>query len=199
MTKLTVFAGAALAALMTTGVAQAQSGHVGLSYQANDTGGSDDIESLAVSGAVLLGSHVQLNGRYADVEDGSVDAFGIDAFVFNRNDSSAFGGFVGYQSFDVGSSLEEWTIGGFGEFYTGNTNWTGQLGYSDTEGEVRVIHLDGQVRHFLSANFSVQGNLGYGDLEFDSGGSTDYWSGGLGGEVQFSGAPISIQRWMTRI
>lgn len=187
-----VFAGAALAALMTAGVANAQSGHVGLSYQNNDSGGGGDVENLAVSGAVLLGSNVQLNGRYADVEDGDVDAFGLDAFLFSRSDSSAFGGFVGYQSFDFGSSVEEWTIGGVGELYTGNTNWTGQLGYSDTEDEVRVIHLDGQVRHFLSPNFSFQGNLGYGDIEFDSAGSTDYWSGGLGGEFQFTGAPISI-------
>lgn len=192
MRNMTVFAGAAVAALMTAGAAHAQSGHVGLSYQSNDTGGGSDVESLALSGAVLLGSNVQINGRYADVEDGLVDVWSLDAFLFSRGDSSAFGGFVGYNTVDVGASLEEWSFGGFGEIYTGNTNWTAQLGYSDTEGDVRVIHLDGQARHFLTSNFSLQGNLGYGDVEFDGSGSVDYWSGGIGGEFQFTGVPISI-------
>lgn len=194
MRKLAVFAGAALAALMTTGVAHAQSGHVGLSYQSNDFGGGGDLDSTALSGAVLLGSHVQLNGRYAnlDVGGGDIDFWGFDGFLFSRSSGGAFGGFVGYDTLDAGGSVDEWSIGGFGELYTGNTNWTGQLGYADTEGEIRVIHLDGQARHFLSPNFSIQGNLGYGDVEFDGGGSTDYWSGGIGAEVQFTGAPISI-------
>lgn len=189
-----VFAGAALAALMTAGVAHAQSGHVGLSYQNNDIGGGD-IESTAVSGAVLLGSNVQINGRYASLEEGGGDAdyLGVDAFLFGRSASSAFGGYVGFDTVDLGGGdADEWSVGGVGELYTGNTNWTVQLGYGDTEGEVRVIHIDGQARHFLSSNFSIQGNLGYGDVEFDAGGSDDYWSGGIGGEFQFTGAPISI-------
>jgi hypothetical protein len=179
---------------MLTGAAHAQSGHVGLSYQNNDTGGGGDIESTALSGAVLLGSNVQINGRYANLEAGGTDLdyWGIDGFLFSRSGGGAFGGFVGYDRFEAGGDLEEWSIGGFAELYSGNTNWTGQLGYADTEGDIRVIHLDGQARHFLSPNFSFQGNLGYGDIDASGGGGSDYWSGGLGAEFQFTGAPISI-------
>jgi hypothetical protein len=56
---------------------------------------------------------------------------------------------------------------------------------------VQVIHLDGEGRFFLTENLSVQGNLGYGDLDSDFGG-TDYWTGGIGAEWLIPGAAVSI-------
>jgi hypothetical protein len=194
MRNITVFAGAALAALMAAGGAQAQSGYVGLSYQSNDVGGGSDVDSTAVSGAVALGPNFQVNGRYASVDagGGDIDAWSIDGFLFSRSSGGAFGGFLGYDTFDSGSSADEWSVGGFAELYSGNTNWTAQLGYADTEGDVSVIHLDGQGRFFPSPDFSLQGNLGYGDVDVDGGGDTSYWSAGLGGEFQLTGTPVSI-------
>src|SRR5262245_34251460 len=143
MRNMTIFAGAALAALMAAGGAQAQSGYVGLSYQSNDVGGSTDVDSTALSGAVALGSNLQVNARYASVDaGGDIDSWGVDGFLFSRNSGGAFGGYLGYDTFDVGSSIDEWSVGGFAELYSGNTNWTAQLGYADTEGDVSVIHLD---------------------------------------------------------
>jgi hypothetical protein len=198
--KKVAFISAALAALVSAGAAQAQSGHVDLSYQNTDIG-SGDLDSTALSGAFLLGEHVQLNGRYATLDGGGgdVDYWGIDGFLFNRGEGGAYGGYVGYDALDGGPSIDEWSIGGFGQLYAGNTTWTGQLGYADTEGDVRVIHLDGEARHFVNENFSIQGNLGYGDIEASGGGGDDYWSGGIGAEMQFTGAPISINGGWQRI
>lgn len=191
--KTKVFVGAAIAALMTAGAAHAQ-GHVGLSYQNTDFGSGTDISTLTVDGAALLGSNFQVNGAYSSVEDGDGDAFSIDGFLFNRSDTSAIGAFLGYQSLDLGgsSSADSWSIGGFGQLYRGNTTWSGQIGYNDTEGDIAIIHVDGEARHFFSDNFSAQVNLGYGDIDVSGGSGGDFWSGGVGGELQFSSAPISI-------
>jgi hypothetical protein len=191
--KKAAFAGAAIAALMSAGAAYAQSGYVGLSYQESDSGGSSSLDTTAVSGAFLLGEHFQANARYADLSSGGADYWAIDGFLFSRNDQSAYGGFLGYDTFESGSSsYDEWSIGGFGQWYHGNTTWTGQLGYADTEGEVHVIHIDGEGRHFVNDNFSFQGNLGYGDVDGSGGGSVNYWTGGIGAEWQFASAPISL-------
>lgn len=190
--KTRIFAGAAIAALMSAGAAHAN-GYVGAAYQSTDFGGGSDTETPSINGAILLGEHFQLNGHYATNDDIDVDAIGLDAFLFNRGETSAIGGYASYQSIDLGpSSADEWGLGVFGQLYRGNTTWTGQLGYNDTEGDVSVIHLDGEWRHFFTDNFSVQGNLGYGDVEVDSGGGGDYWSAGLGAEWRFTGTPISI-------
>jgi hypothetical protein len=188
-----LFVGAAIAALMTAGAAHAQ-GHVGLSYQNTDFGSGSDLSTITVDGAALLGSNFQVNGAYSSIEDGDGDAFSIDGFLFSRNDTSAFGAYLGYQSLDLGgsSNADSWGIGGFGQLYTGNTTWSGQLGYNDTEGDISVIHVDGEARHFFSDNFSAQLNLGYGDVDVSGGSGTDFWSGGIGAEWQFTGAPISI-------
>jgi hypothetical protein len=188
-----VFAGAAVVALMSAGAAHAQ-GHVGLSYQNTDFGSGAEISSTTVDGAFLLGSNVQVNGAYSSIEDGDGDGFSVDGFLFNRSATGAFGGFLGYQSLDLGgsSSADSWSIGGFGQHYSGNTTWTGQLGYNDTEGDISIIHLDGEARHFFSDNFAGYVNLGYGDVDVTGGGGGDFWAGGIGGEVQLTGAPISI-------
>jgi hypothetical protein len=185
--KTKLFGAALLALAATAGTAHAE-GSVGLNFQSTDFGGGE-IETFAIDGDVLVNPNFQISGAYADVEGGDFSAYGIDAFVFSRNDSRAYGAFLGYSSLD--GDADELSVGGFGQLFRGNTNWTAQLGYSDTEGDVQVLHLDGEGRFFLSENFSLQGNLGYGDIDSDFGGS-DYWTGGLGAEYQLSGAPISI-------
>lgn len=189
--KKASFFGVALVALMSAGGAQAQSGHADLSYQNTDAG-STNFGTIAASGAFMLNEHIQLNGHYASLDSGGADEgyWSIDGFLFNRSQGGAYGGYVGFDSFDAGSNNDEWSVGAFGQIFAGNTTWTGQVGYSDTEGNYSVISLDGEARHFVSDNFSIQGNLGYGKL--DGIGDPDYWSAGIGAELQFTGAPISV-------
>jgi hypothetical protein len=192
--KKTAFLGVAAAAFMMAGAAHAQGGYVGLSYQSTDAGGPDDLTSTAISGATLLGEHVQIDGRYASLDAGGSstgDYWNINGHLFSRSESGLFGAFAGYNSLDEGGSLNEWSAGIEGQFYMNRTTFTGQLGYSDTEGDVKVTHLDAEARHFVSDNFSIQGNLGGGNIEI-SGSDGDYLSYGVGAEVQFSGAPVSI-------
>ncbi len=192
MRKIAVLGAAAAAALLGGGAAHAQ-GYVGVSRVSTDFGGGSDLDTNAISGAVLLGEHFQANGRYASV-DSVGDDVALDGFLFNRSDAGAFGGFLGYDTFDFsgGGSLDSWAIGGFGQLYRGTTNWTGQLGYSDTDGDVTVLHLDGEVRHFINDNFSVQANLGVGQSEASGFSDTNYLTAGLGAEFQFAAAPVSI-------
>jgi hypothetical protein len=178
------------------GAAHAQSGYVGLSYQNTDAGGSTDLDSTAASGAVLLGSNFQLDGRYASLDAGGGDDgdyWGVNGHLFTRSETSLFGAYVGFNSVDLGgsSNADEWSIGVEGQLYANRTTWTGQLGYSDTEGDANVTHIDGEARHFVNDNFSIQGNLGYGNIEV-TGSDGDYVSYGVGAEVQLSGAPISF-------
>ncbi|MGD9816605.1 MAG: hypothetical protein AB7Q23_17350 [Hyphomonadaceae bacterium] len=189
--KKIILGAAAAMAIAAPGTALAQSGYAGLSYQSTDTSGSD-IETTSLSGAALLGEHFQLNGRFSSIESaGDGDAFDVDAFVFSRGAGGAFGGFVGFGSVDLGPSFDEWSVGAFGQWYSARTTYTAQLGYSDTDGDIQVTHLDGEARHFVTDNFSLQGNIGLGQVEF-SGSDGDYWSAGVGAEFQFSSAPVSI-------
>ncbi len=193
MKKTNLFGAAIIALAASAGAAHAE-GSVGLNYQSTDFG-SGEIETFAVDGDLLLNPNFQISGSYADVEGGDFNAYGIDAFLFSRNDSYAYGAFLGYSSLD--GNADEIAIGGFGQLFRGNTNWTAQLGYADTEGDIKVLNLDGEGRFFFSENFSVQANLGYGDI--DAGGNNDYWSGGLGAEYQFAGSPISINGGWQRL
>ncbi len=197
--KQCTYFGAAAIALAAATSASAQSGYVGFSHQNADIGASFDVESTAISGAVLLGDHFQVSGRYASVDGGgNIDDWAVDGFAFNRSDNHAFGGFAGFETSEAaGASFDAWEVGGFGQIYTSRTNWTAQLGYSDTEGDVKLLHLDGEARHFLGDNFSIQANLGFGHVDF--GPEENYWSGGLGAEIQLDGAPVSFHGGWRRV
>ncbi len=184
----------AAAALMMATPAMAGSGYVDVSYQSADAFvllGSQDFDTFSLGGSVALGSNVQLDGRYANFDgSGSFDGFNIGGHVFSRGDHWLWGGFIGYS--DIDSSSDEWMVAAETQFYMARTTISGALSYTDSEfiGPLDFWALDGEVRHFVADNFSIQGNLGYGRI--DSGGSADTWSMGLGAEWQLESAPISI-------
>jgi hypothetical protein len=183
-------------ACLSAGIASAQSGHVELSRQNTDVG-SKDIDITALSGTTLIDEHIQIGGRYANFETSSnrtINYLSVDGFLFSPSESGAYGGYVGLDSLDTNSNTyNSWFVGGFRMLNAGDKVWTGQLGYSDTESDAQVIYLDGEVRHFINENFSIQGNLGYGDISTNSGSrSENFLSGGIGSEIQFVGTPISI-------
>lgn len=178
----------AAAALMMATPAMAQ-GYVGASYQNSDLSGLD-IDNWSVNGAAALGSNFQVNALYTNVED--ADVWGIGGHLFSRGTNWLWGGFVGYTSFE--GDFDEWTIAGETQFYMDRTTLTGTLGYTGADllgTEFDQWALDGEVRAFVSDNFSLQGNLGWMTVD-TSGGSGDGWTGGVGAEFQFTGAPISI-------
>lgn len=201
--RKSILFGVAAAALAAAGAAHAQSGYVGLSYQNTDVGGGGDLDTTSVSGSVLLSDNVQVDGRYGsiDASGGSGDYWGLTGHLFTRSETGLFGGYLGYDTVDLGgsSNADEWSAGVEGQYYTGRTTWTGALGYADTEGDVSVTHLDGEARHFVTDNFSLQGNLGYGNVNFDGGGDDDYVSYGIGAEYQLSTAPVSFYGGLQRV
>lgn len=186
--KKSIFAGAAIVALIAAGSASAHEAHLDLSYQSNDTGASDDVGNTALSGAILVTPHVQLNGRYANIDafGNNSDYFSVDGFLFNRDDAWAYGGYLGYDNID--GDVDEWSIGGFVQAFQDNINWTAQLGYAETEGDAHNLNLDGEGRYFVTDDFALSGNLGYGDIDSDS----NYWSGGLGAEFGMGSLPVSV-------
>jgi hypothetical protein len=138
---------------------------------------------------------VQVNGRYANLDDSGadLDTIGVDGFLFNRRSSGAYGAFLGFDNFDTpGGDVDEVSIGGFLQLYSGDANWTAQLGFSDTEDDFEVLHLDGEGRFFLSPDFSAQVHFGVGDIDAPGGGDDDFWTGGVGGEWRFAGSPFSL-------
>jgi hypothetical protein len=63
---------------------------------------------------------------------------------------------------------------------------------------VTLLNLDGEARHFVGDNFSIQANLGFGSVDFGFD-DADYWSGGFGAEAQLGSAPISIYGGWQRV
>ncbi|MBY0562588.1 MAG: hypothetical protein K2P58_00280 [Hyphomonadaceae bacterium] len=194
MNKL-IASAAALLALAAPGMAAAQTGYVGLSYSSND---DSEINTTALSGAVALGSSFQLDGTYANAEadgGGEADFWNLGGHLFNRSGNMLWGGYLGYSTLDfAGDSLDEWTIAGQMQYYADRTTFSGDLSYSQAEFlvDLDVWGLDGEIRHFATDNFSIQGNLGYFDASADGGASVDGLRYGIGAEWQLSGAPFSI-------
>ena len=178
----------AAAALMMATPAMAQ-GYVDLSYQNTDSFGSGDIETFSLGGAAALGANFQLDARYAHFDaSGSADGFGVGGHLFSRGPQWLWGGYVGYVDVDGDG---EWTAAAQTQFYMSRTTLSGDLLYSNVDGSSADFWaLDGELRHFATDNFSIQGNLGFGQIS--GGGSADTWSAGVGAEWQLASAPISI-------
>ena len=185
---------AALMATAAPGVAAAQSGHAGLSYTTSD---DTDVDSIALSGSALLGANFQLDGGYASLDGGgssNADFWNVGGHFFARSDSWLWGGYVGYDNIEAGgTSLDEWIIAGETQFYADRTTFSGTLAYAQADYFVDVDQwsLDGEARHFMTDNFSIQGNLGFATAD-GSGSSLDSTSYGIGAEWQMDGAPLSI-------
>jgi hypothetical protein len=174
----------------------APTGYVGATYSKTNSDDLGDADTWGLNGSVAFGASdkigVQLDAGYAntDVDGlGSADAWGAAAHVFTRNDSWAAGGFVGLTDTD---STTGWNLGVEGQKYLDNVTLAGAVGY----GKVDDLDLDywsvgGEARYFVTDNFRLSGNLGWSKVNaFDT--DSDLWSVGVGGEYQFSKAPVSI-------
>jgi hypothetical protein len=173
-------------------------GHLDLGFTTSDSDfGADDVESTSVSGQVAFtGGPIgfQLDAGYASVEtSSSADVWGVGGHVFTRNESWLFGGYVGYGKLDSGGEAEETTIAAETQFYLPRSTISGVLSYSEDDSifELSATMIDGEYRHFITDNFSIQAGLGFGQGEI---GVTDidFWRAQVGGEYQFDALPVSI-------
>ena len=194
--KKTTFLGAAAIALMAATSAHAQSGFVGLSYQSSD---DTSIDATALSGSVAAGANFQLDGRYGSLDAGGgtdIDVWNVGGHLFSRGEQWLWGGYIGFSSLDAsgGPSLDETTFALETQYYMARTTFSGALGYTDTDffgTGLKQTAIDLELRHFVSDNFSIQANAGFGNVD-GSGGDADVSTYGIGAEAQLGSAPVSI-------
>lgn len=187
MKRLLIGVAALLA--VAPGIASAN-GYVGLGYSTND---ETDTDTTSITGAALLSPNIQVDGGYASLE-GDVDAWNVGGHLFTRNDAHLIGVYVGYNTFDNGGdSIDEWIVAGQGQMYFDRTTLSGDVSYASSEfiTDIDQWAVDAEVRHFVTDNFSIQGNVGYANADGD-GGSIDGTTYGVGAEWQLSTVPISI-------
>jgi hypothetical protein len=190
---------AALLAISAPGVAAAQTGHVDLSYQNTeaDIGGLDgEGEGWNLGGSTAWGCDgtvgVQLDGSLSNADD--VSAWGVGGHLFSRNTNHLIGGFATYGNTDIdgGDDVDAWAVGLEGQYYFARTTLDGALTYSEADDlDAELTAVDAGLTHFFTDNFSLGGNLGFGNIE-GLGGDADVSTFGVTSEYQFASAPISI-------
>lgn len=189
---LTLAAG--LGAIASPAFAQT-SGHVGLSYDHSelDAGGFEaDGDAFALDGAVAIptgGSFaVILDGTYSDSDDADGTIQGTAHFL-SRNDSQAFGGFVGGADNDGDSA---YFVGGEYAKFLSNSTIALSAGYGNLDdADADIYALGGEYRYFISDNFRLDGRAGYQLIEV-TGSDDDGFNVGAGAEYRFGASPVSL-------
>lgn len=195
MKKILLGAVAALA-IAAPGVASAQSGYVDLGF-ANADAGATDIDTTQIGGAYAWGGNgtvgFQVDGVIGTHEydsGGEVDTYNFGGHAFVRNDSHLIGGFVnfGNTDFDV-FDYGYYTLGAEGAIYLNRTTLNGTLSWSDSEDlDTSLTAVDLGLTHFVTDNFSIGANAGFGEID----GGGDFSGFGIGGEYQFASFPVSL-------
>jgi hypothetical protein len=192
-----------LAASLTAGLALigapsfAQvSGSVGANYSRTDTSGPDT-DTYGINGGVTIPASgslaVLLDGSYAHNDDADLDVFDARAHLITRNDSQAWGGYVGYTHADAtGGDANAWGIGGeYAKFFNASTLAL-TLGYvNEDDVDVNATGLIGEYRIFATDNLRFDINAGYARVDTNFG-DEDGTEIGAGVEYRFSAVPISI-------
>lgn len=199
--KKFLFASAMTLATLAAAPALAAQGLVGAAATHTEVeflGLEGDGNAYNVFGAFVL----PLNDTFAWQFDGDATFTDIDgaedetvvsgtAHLYQDNETSKVGGFVG---FSTGDDLSVWTAGGEGQLFIDNVNLGGAVGYFNVDDlELDGFGIVGTATFFATDNFSVGGSVGYAtaeieDLDID----LDGWNAGVGAEYQLSNAPLSI-------
>jgi hypothetical protein len=202
--RKTAILGAA-AALMLATPATAQTGFVGVSYSNNDLqSGSTDvtIDGYRLGGEAAfdaggLGAQVGASIAGLDANSTDVTVWGLDGHLFQRTGQWLWGGTLGYRDAEVdgGSDGSAWLAVFQTHYEMEQTTLVGALSYSDFEAgpdQGNTIGVDGEFRFFANENLRFDATLGWRDIDFDGGGDSSDWHGGVGGEFQFVESPFSI-------
>lgn len=202
--KTYLLGAAAALAIAAPGVAAAQSGYVDLGYSNGEVEVGpfeDDADGWTVGGAAAwdgngaLGFQLDALLGNTDVDGGGdIDTFNLGGHLFSRNSGHLIGGFVniGEVDFGGGADFDYWTFGLEGQLYLSSTTLDGAVSYSDADdSNAELLAFDVGLTHFVSDNFSLGANFGFGSIE-GGGPDTDVSTLGLGAEYQFASLPISV-------
>ncbi|NEX93120.1 outer membrane beta-barrel protein [Caulobacter sp. 17J65-9] len=199
--KTHLLCAAAIAAVAVSAPAYAQvAGQIDAGYArtAYDVGGGNDFDSdtLALSGKAVFAASDLINFQVdagvarSEIEDYAVTAKTATVHAFTRNDSYAFGGFVGMTE---AQDSAMWTGGVEAQKYLDNLTLAGSVAYGqfDNWENVDIIQVGGEARYFLSDNTRIDGHAGYASIKSED---EDYggWSLGFGAEHQFASQPFSV-------
>lgn len=195
--------GAAALLAAAPGVAMAQTGYVDLSYQNSNVevgpfeGEGDGWTAGGATAFDLGGLGAQIDGQIGNFEadgGGDTDVWNVGGHLFSRQSAGLIGGFVSYGNIDVGAAdAGFWTVGVEGQYYLQRTTLNGAVSYSegDDDLDANLTAVDLGLKHFVTDNFSLDGGIGFGNIE-GGGGDVDAMTLGFGGEYQFAAMPISL-------
>lgn len=197
MKKNLFVAAAAVAFLGSAVAANAQTiGHVGANYsrvEADTAVGDVEGDVLQAEGAVRFDAGTlgaSINGAVTDYEGGDT-VFGATGHLNTNIANGLVGGFAGVETSD---DITIWGVGVDGQFNLApNTTVYGQAGYgnSDDLGDADLWAVRGELRHYVSDNFKLQGSAGFLTADTDFG-DADGWNLGAEAEYQFAGTPFSV-------
>ena len=199
-----IIGAAAFLAVAAPGAAMAQTGYVDASYSNSsvDTGGGDnDADGWAAGGAVAFDAYAlgfQLDASVGSTEPDvgdNTDEWNVGGHVFTRNATYLVGGFVNFGNIDAGGGDDSdyWTVGAEGQYYLDRTTLDASVSYTDAEdADLNITAVDLGATYFFTDNFSVDGGVGFANVEAGAGDDVDSISAGVGAEYQFAALPISV-------
>ncbi|HET9231050.1 MAG TPA: hypothetical protein VFO00_07160 [Vitreimonas sp.] len=195
MKKILLGAAAAIA-IAAPSVASAETNAVIGAHYGNTDFDGFDFDSYGINGAFshdMHGGVLQMDGRWnrLDIGSGAPDlgnSYGAIHYGM-RNDSHSFAGFVGLSDF---FSLSGTGVGVEGQMFLGNFNLNGSLGFATYDDALDATHVQIDGAYFFTPNLAVTALVGVTEVDFDSGGDTDFTTYGVGGEWRFDGSPFSL-------
>ena len=176
----------------------AATGYVGAAYNHDkvDTGPKNiEDDAFGVEGAVAFNAGaslgVDVDAAYSDGDKRDSTTAGA-VHVYGKGGPNKFGGFVGLA--DAGSNTI-YSVGVEGQHQFTQVTLAAALGYAkDDDANVDAWGIDAEARYFVNDNFRLDGKLGWTKVDFGGAlGDDNLWRAGVGGEYQFSGAPVSIR------
>jgi len=154
---------------------------------------SADDDAYGINGGVSIpvgGSlSVLLDASYSHADDADTDLVAGTAHLITRNDSHAFGGFIGLADVDDETAV----IGGgeFAKFFSNSTFAVG-AGYGQLDdSDVDLYGLNGEYRYFFTDNLRLDVGLGWTKAD-GQGADADIYTAGLGVEYRIPGSPVSV-------
>jgi hypothetical protein len=195
MKKLLLGAAAAIAIAAPSVAAADTNAIVGLQLSNTEYDSfSDDFDLYGLTGAFshdVHGGVLQMDGQMGRVDiSGCCAAMSYGAVHYGwRNDSHAFGGFVGLNDFFGLSGLG---LGAEGQMFLGNVNLEGSIGHVDfDDADLSATSAQIDASYFFTPNLALTGLVSQSEADF--GPSDVEWTTlGVGGEWRFDTSPFSI-------